>query len=1078
MINVQKSAEGDYQAKVTDSSGSVTSVVAHVAVVVADIPLLTNDLVAHYRFEHNLIDSTGRGNDGTAGGNPGYTPSGRTGGAALDFSTTPDGSQVNYVTLGVSDDLAFGVTNDFSVVFWLRYSNPNGEFPLLANRDWSNNNNPGWGIAAGGNGQLKWTLVGAPGSAKSYEGSGGMLSDGAWHHVALVFQRSANATTYFDGAVVDVQSLAGSGNDISTPSGLNLNVGQDGTGAFTGGGNSGISANLDDLGIWQRALSPDEASLIYAKGVRGVDIELPVFNLSGAQATRVTGQWDFDQGDLRASVGQALEYGDTNMVTQTSFGSTTSFGIPDIGGQVAKVLKYTRTENPPDNYVAGYAMHHGISPNGGGTLVNRWTLIADMLIPDLHQGDAYTAVIEIQNDPNSDADISIHEESPGVGGIGISGQYPGNITAGQWHRIVVAVDMADPTPVISKFVDGAKAADQTSAVGIGLDGRFALSDVAHLFSDGEHDNEVNTYYVNSVQIRDGKLSDDEVAALGGPQAAGIPLPNEVTGQWDFDQGDLRASVGQALQYGDSNMVAQTSFGTTTSFGISDVNGQVANVMKYARNETPPDNYVAGYAMHHGISPNGGGTLVNRWTLIADMLIPDFHQGDAYTAVIEIQNDPNSDADISIHEESPGIAGIGISGQYPGNITAGQWHRIAVAVDMAGATPVISKFVDGAKVADQTSAVGIGLDGRFALSDVAHLFSDGEHDNEVNTFYVNSVQIRNGKLSDEEVASLGGPQAAGIPLPNQVTGQWDFDQGDLRASVGQDLEYGDAVMPAQTSFGTTTSFGISDVGGQPAKVMKYTRNEAPPDNYVAGYIMHHGIAPNGGGSLVNRWTLIADMLIPDFHQGDAYTAVIEIQNDPNSDADISIHEESPGVAGIGISGQYPGNITAGQWHRIVVAVDMAAAVPLFSKFVDGAKVADQTSASGIGLDGRFALHDVAHLFSDGEHDNEVNTYYVNSVQIRAGKLSDDDVAALGGPQAAGIPLAIPPTSAVPGGNQPKLTIARSQGGVTISWDATITGYVLESTPSLTNPSWTAVPGVTGSAVTLPATTGSGYYRLKQ
>src|SRR5262249_44905524 len=87
LFNIQKAGEGDYQAVLSDTSGSVTSLVARITVVTADIPGLTNNLVAHYLFEHNLSDSTGRGNDGIAGGSvgPGYTPSGRTGGAALDF---------------------------------------------------------------------------------------------------------------------------------------------------------------------------------------------------------------------------------------------------------------------------------------------------------------------------------------------------------------------------------------------------------------------------------------------------------------------------------------------------------------------------------------------------------------------------------------------------------------------------------------------------------------------------------------------------------------------------------------------------------------------------------------------------------------------------------------------------------------------------------------------------------------------------------------------------------------------------------------------------------------------------------
>lgn len=43
---------------------------------------------------------------------------------------------------------------------------------------------------------------------------------------------------------------------------------------------------------------------------------------------------------------------------------------------------------------------------------------------------------------------------------------------------------------------------------------------------------------------------------------------------------------------------------------------------------------------------------------------------------------------------------------------------------------------------------------------------------------------------------------------KITGQWDFDQADLRATVGKNLEYGDGPtgrMKDHTSFGTTTSF---------------------------------------------------------------------------------------------------------------------------------------------------------------------------------------------------------------------------------------------------------------------------------
>src|SRR5262249_7614171 len=65
-------------------------------------------------------------------------------------------------------------------------------------------------------------------------------------------------------------------------------------------------------------------------------------NPSGAPRTIATGQWDFDFGDLRATIGQPLQYLDGaggQTVTKTQFGSTRDFGISDINGQPALVMR-------------------------------------------------------------------------------------------------------------------------------------------------------------------------------------------------------------------------------------------------------------------------------------------------------------------------------------------------------------------------------------------------------------------------------------------------------------------------------------------------------------------------------------------------------------------------------------------------------------------------------------------------------------------------------------------------------------------------------------------------------------------
>jgi len=75
--NIQKANEGDYRVIVGSTSGSVTSVVARVTVVAADIPTITDELVAHFIFDGNLNDSTSHSNNGTPVGAPNYTQTGK-----------------------------------------------------------------------------------------------------------------------------------------------------------------------------------------------------------------------------------------------------------------------------------------------------------------------------------------------------------------------------------------------------------------------------------------------------------------------------------------------------------------------------------------------------------------------------------------------------------------------------------------------------------------------------------------------------------------------------------------------------------------------------------------------------------------------------------------------------------------------------------------------------------------------------------------------------------------------------------------------------------------------------------------
>jgi hypothetical protein len=60
----------------------------------------------------------------------------------------------------------------------------------------------------------------------------------------------------------------------------------------------------------------------------------------------------------------------------------------------------------------------------------------------------------------------------------------------------------------------------------------------------------------------------------------------------------------------------------------------------------------------------------------------------------------------------------------------------------------------------------------------------------------------------------------------------------------------------------------------------------------------------------------------------------------------------------------------------------------------------------------------------------------------------------------------------------LTVARTSSGAVLSWPASATGYVLESTPSLGTGTWTPVANVTGNSATVNLDGTARFFRLRQ
>ncbi len=249
-------------------------------------------------------------------------------------------------------------------------------------------------------------------------------------------------------------------------------------------------------------------------------------------------------------------------------------------------------------------------------------------------------------------------------------------------------------------------------------------------------------------------------------------------------------------------------------------------------------------------------------------------------------------------------------------------------------------------------------------------------------------------------------------PPKVTAQWDFSDG-IKATFGEDLRYNDSSTELGTEFGTTTSFGISDIGGEPADIMSV------PDGAQVGYLAKHGIAPNGGGLYVNRYTLLMDVMKVG---GGGASAIIQASPTKNpGDATFFWQGGNMGQGGGGYDGD--GSFTSDEWHRIGFAVDLSGDPGVITKWVDGVLQDEWIPQTKDHI--RRAMEQEVILFFDVD---ERSPWYVNSIQFVDGMMSNEEMAALGGPTAEGFEA---PNAT---GFQIRDLVIGENGDVTITWNS--------------------------------------------
>lgn len=236
--------------------------------------------------------------------------------------------------------------------------------------------------------------------------------------------------------------------------------------------------------------------------------------------------WTFDRPEdrLAASTGPAvLRYRDPAATgwgpRLTRFWKISELGLPPLPGGDAAVMAL-----PPRGADQGYTVIHHSPPNGvfkAEGLVSNYTLVMDLLWPK--ESDAtYRTLYQTDAENAGDGELFL-KDAPG-GGVGVGGSYQGSVPPDSWHRLAIAVQCAlgiGGTGQIHKFIDGVFVGAYRTP-GSGGRCRWALGPEFHLFTDG--DGEAAKGYVSSLMFTDRFMTMEEVAALGGPSAAGAAVP--------------------------------------------------------------------------------------------------------------------------------------------------------------------------------------------------------------------------------------------------------------------------------------------------------------------------------------------------------------------------------------------------------------------------------------------------------------------------------------------------------------------------------------------------------------------------
>jgi hypothetical protein len=290
-----------------------------------------NGLVGYWSLDEGTStiahDFSGNGNNGTLNGfaNPPTTTSGWNNGRlgkGLSFDGTGD-----YLTLPGNTDIS--LKNNISSVSMWAYINsvgPNGYAELYS-------------VTGGARTGIVWrsTQIGVDANSDFYDYYvSGTLSYNSWNHIVVEIDRTINKASVYINGVYKGQTNAWSS---YTPT---ANTPQIGANSLTGNGGDYLNGKIDEVRIYNRALSATEVSNLYKLGAVKLGTTEQASNF---MSNGLVGYWPFNGKDINwtsGTTGTAYDRsGNGNNGTLTNMNQSSS----PVAGKIGQALSFNGVNN-------------------------------------------------------------------------------------------------------------------------------------------------------------------------------------------------------------------------------------------------------------------------------------------------------------------------------------------------------------------------------------------------------------------------------------------------------------------------------------------------------------------------------------------------------------------------------------------------------------------------------------------------------------------------------------------------------------------------------------------------------------